>query len=40
MPYLGNDCRAYSMDLLGFGYSDKPNPKSVSRAAHRNAHNV
>ena len=24
---LGKSCRAYAIDLLGYGYSDKPDPR-------------
>ena len=27
LPVLGMQCRAYAIDLLGYGYSDKPDPK-------------
>ncbi|KAF3777426.1 Uncharacterized protein EJ110_NYTH45810 [Nymphaea thermarum] len=27
LPYLARSYRVYSIDLLGYGYSDKPNPK-------------
>lgn len=26
LPVLGQQYRAYSIDLLGYGYSDKPSP--------------
>lgn len=27
LPVLGEKCRVYAIDLLGYGYSDKPSPK-------------
>lgn len=27
LPVLGESCRAYAIDLLGYGYSDKPDPR-------------
>ena len=27
LPVLGLKCRAYAIDLLGYGYSDKPSPR-------------
>jgi pimeloyl-ACP methyl ester carboxylesterase len=29
LPELGATCRAYAIDLLGYGYSDKPDPRSA-----------
>eukprot|EP00891_Asterochloris_glomerata_P009833 jgi/Astpho2/9833/Aster-03797 len=30
LPVLGMQCRAYAIDLLGYGYSDKPDPKDFA----------
>lgn len=27
IPYLAEHCKVYSIDLLGYGYSDKPDPQ-------------
>lgn len=29
MPVLGQGHRVYAIDLIGYGYSDKPNPKNL-----------
>ncbi|KAK9905695.1 hypothetical protein WJX75_004737 [Coccomyxa subellipsoidea] len=29
LPILGLKCRAFSIDLLGYGYSDKPDPRNL-----------
>ena len=30
MPVIGQTSRAYAIDLLGYGYSDKPDPRCGS----------
>lgn len=30
LPILGLKCRTYAIDLLGYGYSDKPSPRYIS----------
>ena len=32
LPVIGKSCRAYAIDLLGYGFSDKPDPRQVSCA--------
>ena len=27
LPVLGKEARVYAIDLLGYGYSDKPDPR-------------
>lgn len=29
LPVLGEHCRAYAIDLLGYGYSDKPDTRGA-----------
>lgn len=29
LPELGRSCRAYAIDLIGYGYSDKPDPREL-----------
>lgn len=29
LPELGRSCRVYAIDLLGYGYSDKPDPRAA-----------
>lgn len=29
MPILGQEHRVYAIDLIGYGYSDKPNPQNL-----------
>ena len=29
LPVLGRSCRAYAIDLLGYGYSSKPDPRQA-----------
>ena len=31
LPAIGKTCRAYAIDLLGYGFSDKPDPRQVSQ---------
>ena len=33
LPVLGTKARVYAIDLLGYGYSDKPNPRYVRTQA-------
>lgn len=33
IPVLGKTCSVYSVDLLGYGYSDKPDPREYSRSS-------
>ncbi|KAL4422541.1 hypothetical protein ABPG75_008738 [Micractinium tetrahymenae] len=38
LPVLGQSCRAYAIDLLGYGYSDKPDPRQQPVSAIYNFH--
>ena len=38
LPVLGLKCRTFAVDLLGYGYSDKPSPKWVLALPCVNSH--
>ncbi|KAL4424712.1 hypothetical protein ABPG77_000055 [Micractinium sp. CCAP 211/92] len=38
LPELGQSCRAYAIDLLGYGYSDKPDPRQQPVSSIYNFH--
>jgi len=40
LPILGLKCRTFAVDLLGYGYSDKPSPRYLSLFLQMHMHTI